>query len=761
MTERHDQILDGVRVVDTSWGLAGPVAALLLAEAGADVVKVERPGGDPLRSLHPAAFATWNRSKRSVVLDLEDSGDRHRFDGLLAGADVLIHGFRPSVATRFALDDAMLLAAHPRLVVSAITGYPADHADAERPGWDVLVQARGGLMDIQDNVRPGPFVWRFPAPSWGAAYLATAGIVARLVHRLRSGRGGVAHTSIVQGLHLIQNLAWNRAEHSPPSLVAGQPGTLIGPQQAMYQCGDGEWLQIMNPADRIDISVMPLMVVTRAELGLADGPLDIDMVTAVFQRHASDDVLRQLRDLDVAVELVVPLGSVFDDDEVLVNGYTADVDDVVWGRIRQSTSPYRTLPPSRVKGPAPALDADADAPVADAVPVLDCGPPSDGGSMPLSGVKVVDFGAFLAGPLAPMILSDLGADVVKVEPLRGDPVRGWRDGFYVACNRGKRGIAVDLASPGGQEVRKRLVAWADVVHHNVRTAAAERLGLDEAALRDVNPSAIFSHGSAYGLLGARASWPGYDSVFQAIGGWNVENAGAGNPPLFNHLGTLDTLTGAGSAIATLLALYHRERTGQANPTYSALLNTATFTNSETARRLDDGTPLPYPGLDAAQMSIGPGYGIRQVADGWVAFAAPDAVGVASLATVLDASPPLGGRAVDEVLEALAAAGVAAERVREHHWFDVWDDEENLRTGLVATYQQADWGEMRQFGAYWAFGDLHLQLDRACPALGQHSADVLGMLGFDEQAVADLGRAGAVAGPGVSAAAPFARGPAEP
>ena len=99
------QILSGIRIVDLSWGLAGPVATQLLAEAGADVVKVEPPGGDPIRSWHPSAFATWNRSKQGIVLDLTLPPDREALDALLDTADVLVHTLLPATARRHDLDD--------------------------------------------------------------------------------------------------------------------------------------------------------------------------------------------------------------------------------------------------------------------------------------------------------------------------------------------------------------------------------------------------------------------------------------------------------------------------------------------------------------------------------------------------------------------------------------------------------------------------------------------------------------------------------
>ena len=119
------RILDGVRVIDCSEGLAGPVAALLLAEAGADVVKVERPEGDPTRAT--PAFLTWNRSKRSVMLDLESDAGRAHLHRLLAGADVLIHGFGPATAARFGLSETALAGSCPRLINASVLALSLIH----------------------------------------------------------------------------------------------------------------------------------------------------------------------------------------------------------------------------------------------------------------------------------------------------------------------------------------------------------------------------------------------------------------------------------------------------------------------------------------------------------------------------------------------------------------------------------------------------------------------------------------------------------
>lgn len=753
-------VLDGIRVVDLSWGLAGPAATQMLAAVGADVIKVEPLTGDPLRRLYPAAFACWNRDKRGVVLELDDP----RLSRLLATADVLVHSLRPSTARRHALDDETLAARYPRLVVCGIPGYPRGHADAERPGYDLLVQAREGLMDVQAGWRDGPYVWRFFAPSWGAAFLAATGVVARLYHRARGdsastdgrgGRGGAAHTSLAQGVHLILNLAWCWAENPTPSLVEGQPGTLHARQVALYQCRDGAWIQILNPADRVDLSVMSLMREAVAELGREGEPFSADLMRAALLRRDSADWVAQIRAMDVAVDQVASIGEILRNRDVAANGFAVRIDDPELGATLQAAPPFRGDLGFRVARPAPRLGEHDDllaGPLTAPVPAPPTSTtPAGHAGYPLAGLRVVDFGAFMAGPLASMVLSDLGADVVTVEPVTGDPVRGWRDGFYAASNRGKRGVALDIAAPSARPAVERLIRWADVVHHNIRAKTAARLRLDGAAVRELNPRAVYGHVSAYGLHGPMADAPGFDSIFQSMAGWQLANAGDGNPPLFVHLGYLDILTGMSSAIATLLALYHRERTGEVTASESALLNTAVFTTSETLLRLETDTLTPVPALDSEQTALAPGYRIYQTADGWVAVVALDAAALAAVRRVAGAESAadlptrVAERGSAELVASLVTAGVPAEEVRELRYFSVWEDEEQLRTRMVVAYPQPDWGEMRQFGAYWDFGDLDLRLDRACPALGQHTTEILTELGLTAEEIEALIAARAASG----------------
>ena len=255
----HTAILNGIRIVDLSDGIAGPTATMVLAEAGADVVLVEPPGGVSTRSV--PGFKTWNRSKQSVELNLHDTQDRARLDGLLAGADVLVHSLPPSQARTLGLDDETLAAQHPQLIACSVLAWPANHPDAERPVDDLLALARMGVLDEQKGLRDGPIYVRFPLGSWGAVWLAAIGIMTRLIVRGRTGQAGPAHTSLVQGALIPMMMHWSRAETPSDALRIGMPKDNM--QATLFECSDGQWIHIMPPAP--DDS--PLMQEVFAEMG--------------------------------------------------------------------------------------------------------------------------------------------------------------------------------------------------------------------------------------------------------------------------------------------------------------------------------------------------------------------------------------------------------------------------------------------------------------------------------------------------------------
>jgi crotonobetainyl-CoA:carnitine CoA-transferase CaiB-like acyl-CoA transferase len=745
-------ILDGIRVIELADGIAGPVAGMLLAAAGADVVKVEAPGGAATRST--PGFATWNRAKRSVVVDATGPEGLAALGDLLAGADALIHGLSPAAAARCGLDDTTLAERFPALVVCAVTGYPAGHPDAEFPASDVLVLARSGLMDEQMPVgRSGPTYLRIPLASWGATYLAASGVLARLIARERTGRGGAAHTSLLQGALVPMTMHWARASDPTPAFAAGMPkDTAMFPAftPSLFECADGLWLHVMGNPD-----AAPLMRAALAEMGDAaiaeadaTGPQGnpnyphFGANRVAFLRHARAVWLEDLWAADVAVQPCVPLGAVFDDEQAITNGYVIDVDDPGWGKVRQAGIPFVTTTAPAVVRPAPAVGAHTAEVLGErrGGPVLNAGAAPR--RWPLEGLKVLDFGAYLAGPIAPMLMADLGADVIKIEHPVGDFMR-FVERTFAGCQRGKRDIALDIKHPDARPVLEALVAEADVVHHNLRLPAARKLGIDYDTLRAIKPDLIYCHVSSYGPLGPRADWPGFDQLFQAASGWEYEGAGEGNPPMWHRFGMMDHQGGLASLIATLLAVYHRERTGQGQFVAASLLGASVLTISETMQ-LADGSLAPYDRLDHEQLGVSAGRRIVAVADGWVAVDATGAGQIEALGEVLGPPGTPVTRTVADVLAGLAARSVPATRVGLDRMDAFFDDPATWDAGLAAAYPHATLGRVEQVGSLWTLGDMEARLDRASPEVGQHSEEILAELGYSASAIATLVASGAVA-----------------
>jgi crotonobetainyl-CoA:carnitine CoA-transferase CaiB-like acyl-CoA transferase len=847
--------LSGIRIVDLGGSIAVAAASMILADAGADVVMVEPPGGSPLRAL--PGFRTWGRNKRSVTIDLTTFLGRSELDTLLAHADVLLHSITPTDATWLGLTDTALAVAHPNLIVSGVLAWPALHAAADAPVEDALMLARLGVLDEQLGRRDGPIYVRFPLGTWPAAWLAVVGIMARIVSRGRTGLAGPAHTSLAQGALVPMMMHWSRAETPSALLARGMPKKDM--RASLFECGDGRWIHIMPPPP----DNTPLMQEVFAEMGPelvaeanarhADramaGYMNWGANIEAFKRRTSAEWLANMWASDIPAQEAAGFGAILSDEQARANGYVLDIDDPDEGPITIAGLPFTLDPPTSFRSAAPqrslrvttvssawarlvapprsrvAASATSASPslpharlvVPSVVPTtVESGgrlgtapwappgsakppngradvsavtapwaPPTSGqpratladeaadtaalaqgaatsaspsdpfglpsvpvatGRFPLEGLKVLDFGNFLAGPLGPMLLADLGATVVKVETTTGDPMRA-ADWPFAGCQRGKRAVALDIKSPASRPALEALLRWADVVHHNLRMPAARRLGLDAASVRAVNPDVVFCHVSSYGPIGPRADWPGYDQMFQSSCGWEVMGAGAGNPPMWHRFGFMDHLCAMASAAATLMAVYQRDTTGRATDVSASLLGTGVMTNSETFLRLD-GTLMPVPQLDSTQTTVGPGQRIIETADGWVAVAAASPsqiaamcaeLGVPTHAQVAEAART---RSQAELLAAFLAAGVPAAGVAQEQRGPFFDDPDHLAAGLVARYRHEAWGTFEQPGALWHFGNQEVKLDRAPPVLGQHTIEVLLEVGMARADIDALVAAGA-------------------
>ncbi len=363
--------LDGLSVVDFSWGRAGPFASAQLSEHGADVIKVEPPGGDPYAPY--VTRAAYDRGKRSIIIDLSTIDGRTLALRLVDGADVVLQSWRPGVAERLGLGYAELSVRCPRLVYCAISGSGAEGEDVDLAGYESLVAARSGLM--ADRRPPGaqPVYPGVPLASMGAGLLAVIGIGAALVARESTGAGQLVETSMFDGVLAFMNMFWESLENAPDESAAN---AVTAPRRLFvgsFACGDGEYLGVHTGANGAHARLM-------TALGLSDrvppAPGNREKTVplsqeehAVITREAPKILASQprayweerLRAADVTAIPVHRPTEVFDEAQVAHNDAVVRVRDPEFGELEQVGVAARlTGTPGAVRSGAPLPGAHSD-----------------------------------------------------------------------------------------------------------------------------------------------------------------------------------------------------------------------------------------------------------------------------------------------------------------------------------------------------------------------------------------------------------------
>jgi crotonobetainyl-CoA:carnitine CoA-transferase CaiB-like acyl-CoA transferase len=365
--------LTGTTVVDLSRALAGPYATLMLADAGADVIKIERPGrGDESRSWGPpfagegtekqsAYFLAVNRNKRSVTLDLKDNADAGTLRALIARADVLVENFRPGVMERLGLGEAELSALNPRLIVLQITGFGQTGPDRDRAGFDQIVQGEAGLMSITGPREGGPAKVGLPIADTLAGMFGAFGVAAALAERERSGRGQYVRTSLLAGavaVHTFQGTRWLVAGERPAR--EGNRHPLIAPY-GTFECADGP-INIAVGSDRLwrrFAAVVgldpddPRYATNEERVGRADG-LEAE-INAVLRTGAAQTWLTFLHTAGVPAGSVRSIDQVYDSAQVQANDLIDIVEHPTLGTVRLPGYPLSYSRSQRAPSSPPPL----------------------------------------------------------------------------------------------------------------------------------------------------------------------------------------------------------------------------------------------------------------------------------------------------------------------------------------------------------------------------------------------------------------------
>jgi crotonobetainyl-CoA:carnitine CoA-transferase CaiB-like acyl-CoA transferase len=810
--------LAGLRVLDFSTTAAGAQASQTLADFGAEVAQVEPPGGSQLRAQPSYPFLA--RGKKSIVLDLHAEADQTMARTMAGGADAVIETFRPGVMERLGLGYADLRAANPGLVFGSVTGFGRTGPYAAAKGYEALVLARIGALSASGGMvtRPGPAHVSVPYGSYGASQLLLTGILAALHERRSSGLGQRVDTSLVKGVAALGTWNWYQQilvtkfpeAFSQAAAVDGS-GVPMSPIFFMLLIGltkDGRWLQFSQVQMHLYMAMLKVM-------GLDWMLADEDWKGAAFAmghpRTAEfwERLLGAVRERtmtewqqvfedhhDVWAETMRHDSELLSHPQMRHLGEPVELPDAERGPVRQP-GPIARLEatPAVLRDGAPLLDADGLALRARPWPAAPAATSAAGPGTPsspaLGDIVVLELGTFFAAPFGATVLRELGARVIKVEPIKGEPMRTllpFPELGAAKVMQGKESIAIDMSTDDGRAIVHELARRSHLALQSFRGAAAQRQGVDSATLRRVNPDLVYLDAPGYGTDGPCGDRPAYAPTIGAGSGLVMRNIGASVPEhadmtIAQIRENALRLSGAGTteyaqadgisaltvASALALGLAARDRTGISQAMRTTMLTSTAHALADDMVEHEGRPPTAQP--DSGLFGCSARYRLYQAADGWIYLAAPAEREWQALAAALAGDADLvgdarfadeeGRRAHDHGLAQVLAAVFAARPAQ------YWEDYLLSRdVGCVVAHAEppetilqskefAGAGDLLVQVEHPAFGEHarlkpYIEMSRsqtlAEPGVlaGQHTDKILAELGYDALAIAGLKERGVVA-----------------
>jgi crotonobetainyl-CoA:carnitine CoA-transferase CaiB-like acyl-CoA transferase len=579
-----------------------------------------------------------------------------------------------------------------------------------------------------------------------------------LIERERSGLGQAV---TVGGAHGVMVAAAGGLTFDPNAAAPARAGNAGGsaPFYRTYQCGDGGWLFLAALTPRFtDLAFKALGLADlyndprlggrgRAAMLHPDNSGWVSQTLAdVFKTDTRDLWLKQLAAVGCPSGPVLARDDWLDHPQLDAIGMRVDVDDPERGDVVMPGVALRMHDtPGAVRGPAPARATSSTATWSETEPRWQISPSAGfvaSDAAVLAGVRVLDLGAIIAGPFAGSLLADLGADVIKVEPLTGDSFRG--PGF-AAYNKGQRGVAVDLQQPSGRDALLALVATADVVIDNYRPGVLGRLGLEWSSLRDVNPAIVSVSITGFGDGGPLGGEAGFDPVLQAMSGM-MSAQGGDSEPVFFTVPVNDVTCAAATALAALLGVLHRTRTGAGQKVTTSLAAMSALLQAGELVRFDDRPPARVGSRDHRGASVLDRY--YEASDGWIRVCSRgDSASLTAVGVDADESSVaswVAARTRADACAAFNAAGIAATAARPAR--ELVHDEAVIAADILRPDARPGREGTWTTGRHARFSRTPFDADLVAPALGEHTVQVLTEAGYTPAQIDELVAAGVVAVP---------------
>jgi crotonobetainyl-CoA:carnitine CoA-transferase CaiB-like acyl-CoA transferase len=665
--------LAGLVVLDFCQYLAGPSATLRLADLGARVIKVERPGsGDGSRRLalqglvsdgDAVNFHTINRNKESIELNTKDPEGLRRAQKLIAQADVLVESFRPGVMDRMGLGYEAVHELNPRLVYASITGYGTVGPWVGKPGQDLLVQSLSGLTWLNGDADQPPMPFALSLADSYTGVHAVEGILAALGRRQNSGLGAHVEVSLLSSILDLQFeviSTYLNDGHKPPQRAAFRNAhPYLAAPYGIYDTADGSIALAMGSVSKLGKLIGSPAVAARTDESawFSDRDLIKRDIAVVLATGTTAHWLGILEPAGVWCSDVYTWEQLVGSEAFKALDFIQDVArDGGQNHLYTTRCPISFLGSAAsrsVSRPAPRLGEQTEKitqefgleqgteegstvvhkseprPTPGSGPILSTG----GGvpSRPLAGLKVLDFGQFLSAPSAALRLADMGADVLKIErPGTGDICRHMYisdcviDGdssLFHAINRNKKSLALDLKAPESQKIVAALVKEADIALVNFRPGVAAHLGVSYDQLKALNPALVYGEITGWGYKGPWRDKPGQDLLVQALSGACWLNGNADQPPTPFGLSIADLFAGQDLVQGVLAGVLQVRRGGAGSHVHVSLLEAILDAQFEVFTTYLNGGGLPQrSAVNNANAYIDAPYGIYETADGYLALA---------------------------------------------------------------------------------------------------------------------------------------------